>query len=57
MLVGTVISLLWRQKQPWERVGLSHPDPELFTPPLARRIRARIAEKPSTEEKNEYTSF
>ncbi|KAH9635490.1 hypothetical protein HF086_015490 [Spodoptera exigua] len=49
IVVGTVISLLWRQKQPWERQGRSHPDPELFTPPLANRLRARHEEKPAVQ--------
>ncbi|CAH0605762.1 unnamed protein product [Chrysodeixis includens] len=49
MVVGTLISLLWRQQQPWEKAGLSHPDPELFTPPLARRLRARHGEKPAVQ--------
>ncbi|KOB76383.1 putative sodium-dependent multivitamin transporter [Operophtera brumata] len=42
LLVGSVVSLLWRHKQPWEREGKDHPDPALFTPPLARRLRARM---------------
>ncbi|KAF9801074.1 hypothetical protein SFRURICE_019236 [Spodoptera frugiperda] len=49
IVVGTVISLLWRQKQPWERQGRAHPDPELFTPPLANRLRARHEEKPAVQ--------
>ncbi|KAL4706589.1 hypothetical protein ACJJTC_009001 [Scirpophaga incertulas] len=40
ILVGTVISLAWRQVQPWEKAGKNHPDPALFTPPLAARLRA-----------------
>ncbi|KAJ8733187.1 hypothetical protein PYW08_001485 [Mythimna loreyi] len=46
---GTVISLLWRQQQPWERAGQAHPDPELFTPPLAKRLRARQGDKPAVQ--------
>ncbi|CAB3238902.1 unnamed protein product [Arctia plantaginis] len=45
LAVGSIISLLWRQMQPWERAGQSHPDPALFTPPLARRLRAKFEEK------------
>lgn len=41
MIIGTALSLAWKQQQPWEREGKEHPDPELFTPPLARRLRAR----------------
>ncbi|KAI8424261.1 hypothetical protein MSG28_002825 [Choristoneura fumiferana] len=39
LVVGTVVSLLWRQQQPWQRAGREHPDPALFTPPLASRLR------------------
>ncbi|PZC75982.1 hypothetical protein B5X24_HaOG205275 [Helicoverpa armigera] len=49
IVVGTAVSLLWRQQQPWERQGRSHPDPELFTPPLASRLRARHEEKPAVQ--------
>lgn len=49
MAVGSIVSLLWRQRQPWEKSGRSHPDPELFTPPLARRLRARFEEKPGVQ--------
>ncbi|KAL0882295.1 hypothetical protein ABMA27_000816 [Loxostege sticticalis] len=41
MLVGSLLSVLWKQKQPWEKVGSKHPDPALFTPPLARILRKR----------------
>ncbi|KOB69820.1 Uncharacterized protein OBRU01_16290 [Operophtera brumata] len=35
------MSYLWTSpEQPWERDGKVHPDPALFTPPLARRLRA-----------------
>lgn len=49
MAVGSIVSLLWRQQQPWERSGLPHPDPALFTPPLAQRLRAKFEEKPSIQ--------
>ncbi|XP_075971623.1 putative sodium-dependent multivitamin transporter isoform X2 [Anticarsia gemmatalis] len=49
IVVGSIISLLWRQQQPWERAGQSHPDPALFTPPLAKRLRAKFEEKPSVQ--------
>ncbi|XP_075971618.1 putative sodium-dependent multivitamin transporter isoform X2 [Anticarsia gemmatalis] len=45
IVVGSIISLLWRQQQPWERAGQSHPDPALFTPPLAKRLRAKFENK------------
>ncbi|KAJ2952380.1 hypothetical protein O0L34_g4663 [Tuta absoluta] len=38
VLVGTVVSLLYRQPQPWRG---AEPDPALFTPPLARRLRRK----------------
>lgn len=40
LVVGSAVSLAWRQQQPWQRAGREHPDPALFTPPLARRLRA-----------------
>ncbi|XP_053603707.1 putative sodium-dependent multivitamin transporter isoform X2 [Plodia interpunctella] len=47
MVVGTIISLLWRQQQPWEKAGRTHPDPALFTPPLARFLKKQVEkEKP-----------
>ncbi|XP_045535023.1 putative sodium-dependent multivitamin transporter [Papilio machaon] len=45
LLVGTVISQLVRHQQPWEKVGKPHPDPALFTPPLAARLRTRYENK------------
>ncbi|XP_048007672.1 putative sodium-dependent multivitamin transporter [Leguminivora glycinivorella] len=45
LVVGSVVSLLWRHQQPWERAGRSHPDPALFTPPLAKRLRRTQVEK------------
>ncbi|XP_046962983.1 putative sodium-dependent multivitamin transporter [Vanessa cardui] len=41
LVVGSIVSLVWKQQQPWQRAGRDHPDPALFTPPLARRLRAR----------------
>ncbi|XP_072939944.1 putative sodium-dependent multivitamin transporter isoform X2 [Epargyreus clarus] len=41
LIVGTIISMVWRQQQPWQKAGRSHPDPALFTPPLARILRKR----------------
>ncbi|XP_061377544.1 putative sodium-dependent multivitamin transporter [Danaus plexippus] len=38
MVVGSVLSLLWKQQQPWQRAGRAGPDPALFTPPLAQRL-------------------
>ncbi|KAM3967362.1 putative sodium-dependent multivitamin transporter [Aphomia sociella] len=40
LIVGSVVSALWRQPQAWERAGRPRPDPALFTPPLAARLRA-----------------
>ncbi|XP_063619368.1 putative sodium-dependent multivitamin transporter [Cydia splendana] len=45
LVVGSVVSLLWRHQQPWQRAGRTHPDPALFTPPLAKRLRRSQAEK------------
>ncbi|XP_060801716.1 putative sodium-dependent multivitamin transporter [Amyelois transitella] len=45
--VGSVVSLAWRQQQPWQRQGRATPDPALFTPPLARLLESQAAkEKP-----------
>ncbi|XP_072939942.1 putative sodium-dependent multivitamin transporter [Epargyreus clarus] len=41
IIVGTIVSLIWRQEQPWEKAGRLHPDPALFTPPLANILRKR----------------
>ncbi|XP_050343338.1 putative sodium-dependent multivitamin transporter [Nymphalis io] len=41
LIVGSIISLAWKQQQPWQKAGRKHPDPALFTPPLARRLRAK----------------
>nr|XP_026496754.1 putative sodium-dependent multivitamin transporter [Vanessa tameamea] len=41
LVVGSIVSLAWKQQQPWQKAGRDHPDPALFTPPLARRLRAR----------------
>ncbi|CAH4035513.1 unnamed protein product [Pieris brassicae] len=40
-IVGSIISLVWRQPQPWMRAGKRHPDPKLFTPPLANWLRRK----------------
>ncbi|CAH2105669.1 unnamed protein product [Euphydryas editha] len=48
LVVGSLVSLAWRQQQPWQAAGREHPDPALFTPPLARRLRAR-SEKPDVQ--------
>lgn len=48
LIVGSILSLLWRHKQPWEREGRTHPDPALFTPPLASRLQ-RIQEEFKTK--------
>ncbi|XP_059052788.1 putative sodium-dependent multivitamin transporter [Achroia grisella] len=45
LVVGSAVSALWRQQQPWERAGRKHPDPALFTPPLAARLRAAAQHK------------
>ncbi|CAG4992572.1 unnamed protein product [Parnassius apollo] len=45
MLVGSLVSLAIKSPQPWQRAGKSHPDPALFTPPLAARLRASNQEK------------
>ncbi|XP_037296555.1 putative sodium-dependent multivitamin transporter isoform X2 [Manduca sexta] len=45
LAVGSIISLLWRQQHPWERAMKPHPDPALFTPPLAKRLRAKYGDK------------
>ncbi|CAK1546081.1 unnamed protein product [Leptosia nina] len=49
LVVGSIISLVWRQMQPWERAGKLHPDPQLFTPPLARWLRAKYREEQSVQ--------
>lgn len=49
LVVGSVVSLLWRHQQPWQRAGRTHPDPALFTPPLAKRLRRSQAEKSDIE--------
>ncbi|KOB52148.1 Transporter, solute:sodium symporter (SSS) family-2, partial [Operophtera brumata] len=33
------------RRHPWEREGREHPDPALFTPPLARVLRQRFGDK------------
>ncbi|XP_045447121.1 putative sodium-dependent multivitamin transporter [Melitaea cinxia] len=48
LVVGSAVSLAWKQRQPWQAAGREHPDPALFTPPLARRLRAR-SEKPTVQ--------
>ncbi|XP_052740789.1 putative sodium-dependent multivitamin transporter [Bicyclus anynana] len=45
LVVGSVISLIWKQQQPWQKAGHAHPDPALFTPPLANILRAKIDKK------------
>lgn len=57
MAVGSIISLLWRQMQPWEKSGQSHPDPALFTPPLARRLRAKFEEKSDIQVTDKQRGF
>ncbi|CAG9135820.1 unnamed protein product [Plutella xylostella] len=47
LIIGSVLSLAWRQQQPWERDGKTHPDPALFTPPLARILKKRIEKEKS----------
>ncbi|XP_050664371.1 putative sodium-dependent multivitamin transporter [Leptidea sinapis] len=49
VVVGCIISLLYRQQQPWQRAGRPHPDPALFTPPLAHILRTRLREKESAQ--------
>ncbi|XP_047528530.1 putative sodium-dependent multivitamin transporter isoform X2 [Vanessa atalanta] len=49
LVVGSIVSLAWKQQQPWQKAGRDHPDPALFTPPLARRLRA-TNEKSSAQE-------
>ncbi|XP_069358181.1 putative sodium-dependent multivitamin transporter [Maniola hyperantus] len=49
LVVGSVISLIWKQQQPWQKAGHTHPDPALFTPPLANRLRVRNEEKPDIQ--------
>ncbi|XP_049870014.1 putative sodium-dependent multivitamin transporter isoform X2 [Pectinophora gossypiella] len=41
MVAGSLVSLIWRQQQPWQRAGHAYPDPALFTPPLANILRKR----------------
>ncbi|XP_038220122.1 putative sodium-dependent multivitamin transporter isoform X3 [Zerene cesonia] len=41
LVVGSLVSLVWRHAQPWQRAGRPHPDPALFTPPLANYLRAK----------------
>ncbi|XP_013164739.1 PREDICTED: putative sodium-dependent multivitamin transporter [Papilio xuthus] len=45
LVIGSLVSLAIRRQQPWERAGKSSPDPALFTPPLADRLRAREHKK------------
>ncbi|CAH2071410.1 unnamed protein product, partial [Iphiclides podalirius] len=40
LVVGSLVSLAIRRPHPWQRAGKSRPDPALFTPPLAARLRA-----------------
>ncbi|XP_023950281.1 putative sodium-dependent multivitamin transporter [Bicyclus anynana] len=47
LVVGSIVSLAWKQQHPWQKVGLAHPDPALFTPPLASRLRAKYDKKSS----------
>ncbi|XP_022119809.2 putative sodium-dependent multivitamin transporter [Pieris rapae] len=49
LVVGSIISLVWRQPQPWHQAGKRHPDPKLFTPPLAKRLRRKYQEDQSVE--------
>ncbi|XP_041970524.1 putative sodium-dependent multivitamin transporter isoform X2 [Aricia agestis] len=49
LLVGSVVSLVWRQQQPWEKAGRQDPDPALFTPPLANRLRCRAEHKTAAQ--------
>ncbi|VVD03012.1 unnamed protein product [Leptidea sinapis] len=44
------ISYMWTSpQQPWQRAGRPHPDPALFTPPLAHILRTRLREKESVQ--------
>ncbi|XP_028178125.1 putative sodium-dependent multivitamin transporter isoform X2 [Ostrinia furnacalis] len=55
IVVGAILSLVWRHKQPWERAGRMRPDPALFTPPLARLLKARgDSEKSAQVTKRRY---
>lgn len=51
LIVGTIVSLLFKTAQPWQKAGSSYPDPALFTPPLAKILRKRQAasEKPTVQ--------
>ncbi|CAH0729365.1 unnamed protein product, partial [Brenthis ino] len=49
LVVGSIISLAWKQQHPWQRAGLQHPDPALFTPPLANRLRVKYEKKDSVQ--------
>ncbi|XP_068631140.1 putative sodium-dependent multivitamin transporter [Battus philenor] len=40
IIIGSLISLAIKWPQPWQRAGKLSPDPALFTPPLAARLRA-----------------
>lgn len=49
LVVGGILSLVWRHKQPWEKAGRRTPDPALFTPPLARLLKARCDKEKSVQ--------
>ncbi|XP_047525468.1 putative sodium-dependent multivitamin transporter [Pieris napi] len=49
LVVGSIISLASRQPQPWHRAGKRHPDPKLFTPPLAKWLKRKYQEDQSVE--------
>ncbi|XP_072939947.1 putative sodium-dependent multivitamin transporter isoform X2 [Epargyreus clarus] len=49
LVIGSVVSLLWRQQQPWQKAGKSHPDPELFTPILANILKKKNNQKKSLQ--------
>ncbi|XP_047525471.1 putative sodium-dependent multivitamin transporter isoform X2 [Pieris napi] len=56
-IVGSIISLIWRQPQPWMRAGKRHPDPKLFTPPLANWLRRKYQIKEECELLNRDGDF
>ncbi|XP_026322025.1 putative sodium-dependent multivitamin transporter [Hyposmocoma kahamanoa] len=47
LVVASVVSLIWRHQQPWQCEGRHHPDPMLFSPPLARHLQQKYqSDKP-----------
>ncbi|XP_026322024.1 putative sodium-dependent multivitamin transporter isoform X3 [Hyposmocoma kahamanoa] len=50
VLIGSIVSLIWRHQQPWQRDGHLHPNPALFTPPLAKILRRKYhTDKPAVQ--------